>query len=83
MKAVGGGGLDAKLCLTLVTPWTVARQGALAMGFPRQEHWSGLLFPSPRDLPNPGIKPGSPELQANSFPLSQRGSPLTCKNHNK
>ena len=62
-----GGGLVTKLCLTLVTPWTVARQGALAMGFPRQEHWSGLLFPSPRDLPNPGIEPLSPVLAGRFF----------------
>ena len=38
-----------------VTPWTVAHQDALSMGFPRQEYWSGLSFPSPGDLPNPGI----------------------------
>ena len=37
------------------TPWTVACQAALSVGFPRQEHWSGLPFPSPGDLPNPGI----------------------------
>ena len=46
------------------TPWTVAYQAPPAMGFSRQEYWSGLLFPSPGDLPNPGIKPGSPALQA-------------------
>ena len=40
-----------------VTPWTVARQAPLSMGFSRQEYWSGLPFPSPGDLPNPGIKP--------------------------
>ena len=43
-----------------VTPWTVARQASLSMRFPRQEHWSGLPFPSPGDLPNPGIEPASP-----------------------
>ena len=42
-----------------VTPWTAAGQASLFMGFPRQEHWSGLLFPSPGDLPDPGIKPTS------------------------
>ena len=42
------------------TPWTVARQAPLSMGFSRQEHWSGLPFPSPGDLPNSGIEPGSP-----------------------
>ena len=39
------------------TPWTVAYQGPLSMGFSRQEYWSGLPFPSPGDLPDPGIKP--------------------------
>ena len=43
-----------------VTLWTVACQAPLSMGFSRQEYWSGLLFPSPGDLPNPGIKPTSP-----------------------
>ena len=51
-------------CLTLVTPWAVAHQALLSMGFSRQEYWSGLPFPSPGDLPNPGIEPGSPALQA-------------------
>jgi len=53
----GGGGLVAKSCLTLATPWTVACQAPLPVGFSRQEYWSGLPFPSPGDLPNPGIKP--------------------------
>ena len=44
------------------TPWTVAYHVPLSMGFYKQEHWSGLPFPSPEDLPNPGIKPGSPAL---------------------
>jgi len=44
------------------TPWTVAYQASQSMGFSRQEYWSGLLFPSPGDLPDPGIKPGSPAL---------------------
>ena len=46
------------------TPWTVAYQAPLSMGFSRQECWSGLPFPSPGDLPNPGIEPGYPTLQA-------------------
>ena len=46
-------------CLTLCQAWTVARQVPLSMGFSRQEYWSGLPFPSPGDLPNPGIKPTS------------------------
>ena len=44
----------------LVTPWTAAYQAPLSMGFSRQEYWSGLPFPSPGDLPNPGIEAGSP-----------------------
>ena len=50
-----------------VTPWTVAYQASPSMGFSRQEYWSGLLFPSPGDLPDPGIKPGSPALQAEAL----------------
>ena len=45
-----------------VTPWTVAYQASLSMGFSRQEYWSGLPFPYPEDLPSPGIEPGSPTL---------------------
>ena len=49
------------------TRWTVARQAPLSMEFSWQEYWSGLLCPSPGDLPNPGIEPGSPALQADAF----------------
>ena len=56
-----------------VTPWTVAHQAPLSMGFSRQEYWSVLPFPSPEDLPNSGIKPGSPALQADSLHLSHQG----------
>ena len=49
------------------TPWTVARQAPLSVGFSRQEYWSGLPFPSPGDLPNAGIEPGSPVLQADAL----------------
>ena len=49
------------------TPWTVAHQAPLSMGFPRQEYWSGLPFPSPGYLLNPGIEPVSPALQADSL----------------
>ena len=52
----------------LATSWTIAYQGPLSMGFPRQEYWSGLPFPSPGDLPKPGIKPGSPVLRADTLP---------------
>ena len=54
--------LAAKSCLTLVTPWTVTFQVPLPMGFSRQEYWRGLQFPSPGDLPDPGIEPRSPTL---------------------
>ena len=50
------------------TPWTIAYQASLSIGFSRQEYWSGLPFPSPGDLPNPGIEPGSPALQADTLP---------------
>ena len=59
--------LAAQSCLILVTPWTVAHRAPLSVGFSRQEHWSGLPFPSPGDLPDPGIKPGSPALQGDSL----------------
>ena len=63
----GGGGLVTKSCLTLATPWTVACQAPLSMGFSWQECWSGLPFPSPGDLPDPEIEPMSPTLQADSL----------------
>ena len=54
------------VCL-FVTPWTVAHQGPPSMGFFRQEYWSGLPFPSPGNLPDPGIKPRSSTLQAGAL----------------
>ena len=60
-----------------VTPWTVARQAPLSMGFSRQEYWSGLPFPFPEDLPDPGIKITSPALAGDSLLLSHQGSPKT------
>ena len=72
----GGGGLVTKLCPTLGIPWTVACQTPLSMGFFRQEYWSGLPFPSPEDLPNPGIKPRSPTLQADDLPTELYKSTL-------
>ena len=65
--------LVTKSCLTFANPWSVARQAPLSMGFSRQEYWSGLPFPSPGDLPNPGIKPRSLELQADSSPTEPPG----------
>ena len=49
------------------TPWTVAYQASPSRGFSRQEYWSGLPFPSPGDLPNPGIEPKSPALEADAL----------------
>ena len=66
--------LVAKSCPTLVTQWTVARQAPVSMGFSRQEYWS-VLFPSPGDLPNPGIKPRSPAFQADYLPMELHSSP--------
>ena len=57
-----------------VTPWTVAHQAPLSMGFSRQEHWSGLPFPPPGDLPDVGMEPTSPASQVNSSLLSHPGS---------
>ena len=51
-----------------MTPWIVDHQALLSRGFFRQEYWSGLLFLSPGDLPDPGIEPRSPTLQADSLP---------------
>ena len=56
-------------------PWTAACPAPLSMEFSRQEYWSGLPFPSPEDLPNPGIKPKSPTLQADSLPPEPQGKP--------
>ena len=56
------------------TPWTVAHQAPLSMAFSRQEYWSGLPFPSPGDLPDPGIKLASLTLQVDSLPLRHLGS---------
>ena len=53
--------------LLSATPWTVAYQASPSLGFSRQEYWSGLPFPSPGDLPDPGIKPGSPALEADAL----------------
>ena len=63
-----------------VTPWTVARQAPLSVEFSSQEYWIGLSFPTPGDLPNLGIEPESPPLQANSLPLHYLGSPFIFYN---
>ena len=59
-----------------VTPWTVTYQATLTMGFSRQKYWSGLPFPSPGDLLDPGIKPRSPALQADTLPSKPPGKPI-------
>ena len=68
--------LVAHSCPTLATPWTVAHQACLFMGVSRQESWSGLPLPSPRDLPDPGIEPWSPAFQADSLPTELQGKPI-------
>ena len=60
----------------LFATWTVAYQASLSTGLSRQEYWSGLPFPSPGDLPDPGIEPGSPALQADSLPSEPPGKKL-------
>ena len=73
--------MKVKLLVTpqlFVTPWTVAHQAPLSLGFFRQEYWSGLSFPSPEDLPNPGIKHASltsPVLAGGFLPLGPPGKP--------
>ena len=59
-----------------MTPWTVAQQTALSMGFSRKEYWNGLPFPPPGDLPDPGIEPTSPALQVDSFTTEPPGKPF-------
>ena len=69
------GGLVTQSCPTLATPWTVACQAPLSMGFSRPEYWSGLLCPSPGDLTHPGIKPRSPALAGRFFTIEPPGEP--------
>ena len=69
MKSLGRVGLFA-------TPWTVAYQVPPSVGFSRQECWSGLPFPSPGDLPDPGIEPTSPALRTDALPSEPPGKPM-------
>ena len=62
-------------CLTFFDPWTIALQAPLSMEFSRQEYWSGFPFSSRGDLPDPGIEPRTPALQADSLHLCHQGSP--------
>ena len=64
-----------QLCL-FVTPWTVAHQAPLSIGFFREEYWSGLPCSPPRDLPNPGIEPESPALAGGFFTTAPPGKPI-------
>ena len=57
------------------TPWAIAYQAPLSMGFSRQAYWSGMPFPSPGHFPDPGIEPGSPALAGESLPVSCQGGP--------
>ena len=78
---VYGGGLVGKSCPTLATPWSISCQAPMSMGFPRQEYWSGLLFPPPGDLSDQGIEPESPALpalQVNTLPTEPLGKPKYC-----
>ena len=61
-----------------MTPRTVAHQTSLSLEFSRQEYWSGLPFPSPEELPNPGIEPWSPASKADSLLFELQGSPMYC-----
>ena len=70
--------LVAKSCVTLLQPRTVALQAPLCMGFPKQQYQSGLPFPSPEYLPNPGIKPMSPPLIGGCFTTEPPGEPNSC-----
>ena len=69
------GGLVAKSCPTLETPWTGACQAPLSMGFSWQAYWSGLPFPSPGDLPDPEIEPTSPALAGGFFTFEPSRKP--------
>ena len=62
----------------LCEPMTIAYQAPLSMKLSRKKYWSGLPFPSPGDLPNPGIRPGSPGLQADTSPSEPPGKPCIC-----
>ena len=61
-----------------MTPWIVACQASLSIGFPKQKYWSGLLFPSPGNFPNPGVKPTSPALAGRFFTTEPEGKSMFC-----
>ena len=72
-SANNGDGLVTKSCPTIAIPWTVVFQAPLSVEFSRPEYWSGWAFPSPGDLPDPGIKPGPPAWQVDSIPTELSG----------
>ena len=78
-KSLGGSrdlkGKSLSRVRLFATPWTVAYQASQSMGFSRQEYWSGLPFPSPGHLPDPGIEPRSPASQADALPTEPPGKP--------
>ena len=77
LNQYGGSEVKSLSCVRLfATPWTIAYQAPPSMGFFRQEYWSGLPFSSPEDLPNPGIEPGSPTLQADTLTSEPPGKPV-------
>ena len=71
----------AQLCRLLATPWTAAYQAPPSMGFDRQEYWSGVPLPSPGDLPDPGIEPRSPALEADALTSEPPKVPLNSAVH--
>ena len=75
-RVKNGGGLVTKSCPTLANPWSVALQAPLSIEFSRQAYWSGLLFPSPGDLPGPGMKLESSALQVDSLQTEALGNSL-------
>ena len=79
----GGGGLVAKTCPTLATPWTVACQTPLSTRFSRQGYWCELPFPSPGDLPDPGIKPASTALAGGFFTTEPPGKLMSYTQGNR
>ena len=87
MELVSTGLLMKSICCKVmsdfVTSWTAAHQALQSMAFPRQEYWSGLPFPSPGDLPDPGVEPKSPTLQADSLPTETQGSPQGARGEKK
>ena len=70
--------MHAQVCPTLCDPVDCSSLALLSVGFPRQDYWSGLPFPSPEDLQNPETEPVPPDWKADSFPLNHLGSPREC-----